>query len=110
MQDYETWIIDIGDEVIHRKASIGFTSLTDIEKAIYCFWVIDYAVRNSGTLEPMRELYPTAISELKAIAVKESWIMLSALLSIKNESEFCDNYYLSFDKACSELARNYAHT
>lgn len=102
--DAETWLLTAADEVHHKKAERGGASLTAAEHAIYCMWVIDYAVRNSGTLEPMRELYPGAGAELEAFARRSSLGRLGAWAkSIADEARFCETYEGSFPSACAEL-------
>ena len=46
--DNETWLIVEGDRIIEKKSKHGYESLTKLEKAIYCLWVVDYAVRTSA--------------------------------------------------------------
>lgn len=102
--DLETWLLEVGDEIIHKKVECEYVGLSDIEKAIYCLWVIDYAVRNSGTLEPMREIHETALAELVAFSHQEKLVGLSALLELAaDEAEFCEKYYGLFDGACAEI-------
>jgi len=37
----ETWVIEVGDRLIHKKARLGFDSLTDWERLVYALWVAD---------------------------------------------------------------------
>ncbi len=46
-EDFETWIIETGDAIIQKQSEQGKAPLSPIEQAVYCLWVIDYAVRNS---------------------------------------------------------------
>jgi hypothetical protein len=102
--DNETWLIEVGDEVIVKKSQSSYEALSEIDKSIYCFWVIDYAVRNSGTLGPLNELHPSAINELMDKAIKHKWIHLYNLLSASGqEKAFCELYYKQYDLACSEI-------
>lgn len=109
MDNNETWLIDTGDLVITRKADIGYEQLSAIEKAVYCFWVLDYAVRNSGTLEPVQEIRPTAIAELRRFSDDNSCVYLGDLLDKLtnrdklNEDELFDTYSLMFDQACNDI-------
>ena len=107
MADYETWLLDIGDTIIQRKASQGYESLSRPEKAIYCFWVVDYAIRNSGTLGPMEELHPSSMKELSAFASSEECSNLGALVAELNMSGASEAYYSAFPKVCSELEARY---
>ncbi|CAN0643918.1 hypothetical protein [Burkholderia cepacia] len=106
--DMETWLIDEGDRVIQKRSLEGFDSLTLIERVVYSMWVIDYAVRNSSTLEPMRELYPDAPHELEAFAASNNAANLLALLNLSsNEKRFCAEYQEPFDCACGDIRHNY---
>lgn len=104
MEDNETWLLDTGDLVIRKKIDTGYEALSDIEKAIYSLWVIDYAVRNSGTLIPVQDLHPMAIADLLAFARFRDCRLLSALFDrADNADEFCESYYDEFEGACGEL-------
>ena len=101
--DNETWLIYEGDRIINKKSHKNHEALTDLEKAIYCFWVIDYAVRNSATLEPMREIHESSITELIEFASNNDCNNLYSMLTISDEKIFCNNYLENFDKVCKEL-------
>jgi hypothetical protein len=104
--DAETWLLEAGDAVVEKKAEQGAGSLSALDKAIYCLWVIDYAVRNSGTLGPVQELYPGAKDELLAFARASRLDGLAAWLAgAGDEKTFCATYYRHFDGACGELRR-----
>ena len=103
----ETWLIYEGDRIIEKKSRESSDSLSSLEKAIYDFWVIDYAVRNSGTLEPMRELSENSLSRLKEFAKSNNCSHLYSMLELaRDENAFCDTYYQNFDNACNDL-RNF---
>lgn len=44
----ETWLIEVGDRVIPKKARVGLNRLTDWERLIYSLWLADYAMWNAG--------------------------------------------------------------
>ena len=103
-KDNETWLIDEGNRIILKKSSAGFDSLSSLEKAIYHLWVVDYAVRNSGTLAPMLELNEDSISQLSSFAQNNSCRHLYMMMELaKDEKDFCNNYYRNFDDACEDL-------
>ena len=109
--DNESWLIEIGEEIIEKKAAVGICALTNIEHAIYCLWVIDYAVRNSGSLEPVKELYPTAIKDLSNLSQTNSWLLNSKTAAeSENPAQFCSSYYESFENRCGELRSVYENT
>jgi len=102
--DMEAWLIDTGDEVIQKKSSMGMDALSHVERAIYCLWVVDYAVRNSGTLQPMVELYPKALVELQAFAASNGFSELGSLADgALEDAAFCANYYRHFEAASRDI-------
>ena len=110
--DNETWLIETGDLVIRKEVSSGLLSLSDIERAIYCFWVIDYSVRNSGTLGAVEDLYPDAFLELSQYARTNNLSHLALICETTNRSEegFCENYYRLFEAACDDIRAVYQRT
>lgn len=108
IDDIEGWLIDVGDCVIQKMAKVGVDGLSTIEVAIYAMWVVDYSVRNSGTLFPMTELYPEALEKLAAFAAENHLEALNALASAECDDEaFCDVFYQWFELATLELERLY---
>jgi len=101
--DMETWLIDAGDEVIQKKASTGLEGLWSVERAIYALWVVDYALRNSGTLLPISEIHSAALVELRAFAAISGLPALALLAgSAPDDAGFCDDYYRHFEMASQE--------
>jgi hypothetical protein len=102
--DMETWLIDAGDAMVQKKSLTGLDGLSPVERAIYALWVVDYAVRNSGTLLPMSEIYPTALAELRVFATISDLPALTLLAgSTADDAAFCDDYYRHFEMASREL-------
>ena len=113
VSECETWLIETGDIVTAKKARLGLSSLSDTERAIYCFWVIDYSVRNSGTLSELEALYPESLSDLNQFARDNHCAPLFQISSQKNETNgeyFFEKYYRLFDLACAEIRMLYEHT
>lgn len=100
--DNETWIIDAGDTVIIKKAASGLTSLTSIERLIYCLWVADYGMRNAGDLEAAGDLYADFQAEGARLATELSlpFTRESFALSIH---ELESQYHERFDRICDEI-------
>ncbi len=106
--DNDSWLIEVGDHVIQKKTSEGTESLSEIEMAIYCFWVLDYSVRNSGSLEEIEDIYPQAVNQLIDIFQKNKWRSSTFLaLAELDRNAFCRNYYAEFDQICNELRAAY---
>jgi hypothetical protein len=105
--DNETWLIELGDDVIEKKAKSGIETLTDYEKSVYCLWVIDYSIRNSGTLGALEDIHPDAISELEHLTSENNWL---SKFSIKEISSSEEAYYKNFEELCNELRSVQAST
>ena len=103
--DNETWLIDYGDEVIAKKASVGFDSLSPKEKTTYCLWVADYSMRNAGDLQSACDLYPEFLEEGLRLAKVMDLKKLIELFQ-NDKLEFEKNFFNLFNEACNEL-RNY---
>lgn len=104
----EGWLIDIGDEILRKKVSVGVKGLEPVEAAVYALWVVDYSVRNSGTLIPMTELYPVALQQLGKFATLNDLPALRLLaLGALDDELFCNKYYQWFEAASRELKRMY---
>ena len=104
----ESWLIEIGHDVIEKKTHVGLQALNKTEKAIYCLWVIDYAVRNSGSLAPIEDLHPGALKELEDYADAYGWKAVSSMLRLSADEEtFFSKYLDRFDSACGEIRAQY---
>lgn len=98
----ESWIVEFGDEVIAKKYSEGLDNLTSVEKLIYCLWIADYSMRNSGDLQTAFELYPEFLREglKQAQGMK---LQKSIELFECGKREFEEIYFELFDEVCNEL-------
>lgn len=100
--DSESWLIDTGDDIVRKIADADLKSLKRIEHAVYCFWVLDYAVRNSGTLFPIEDIHPEALSELRDAARASNWPLVLELTSM-DEPALVEEYYERFEATVSEV-------
>jgi len=66
--ELETWVIEVGGDVIEKEASQGRAALTSREKLIHCLWVADYGMRNAGDLETAADLYANFQTEAAKLA------------------------------------------
>lgn len=105
--DLEFWLLETGDAILNKKAVSGWESLTTTELAIYHLWVIDYAVRNSGSLELVADFQPDAVPLLQTFAKERQLAILADWLqTTSNETVFCNNYEASFNDACQQLKQH----
>ena len=108
--DNETWLIELGDLIINKESADGISCLNDIERAVYCLWVVDYSVRNAGDLGAVEDLYPDALSELHHFALTNQCSQLSLLsdpAAASAEEEFCERFHRLFDESCKEIRARY---
>jgi hypothetical protein len=104
MNDFtnETWIVDVGDEVIEKKAANGMDSLTPRERLIYCLWVADYGMRNAGDLETASDLYEPFQSQGSGAAMALNLPQTLSLFSLPRD-EMEQRYFDLFDGVCEEI-------
>ena len=103
-EDLETWLLEAGDKIIEANTAPGSKTLSAKDNAIYCMWVLDYAVRNAGSLDPIEDLYPRTLHELTAFARTNRLPLMSQwLTTVLDEEKFCDDYLDHFDAVCGEL-------
>jgi hypothetical protein len=100
--DNETWIIEAGDDVVHKKADHGRSSLTPLEQLIYCLWVADYGMRNAGDLDAAIDLYPEFQSEGRRLAGVLSLPFTLATFSLTSD-ELATQYFERFERMCDEI-------
>ena len=98
----EDWIIDAGDEIITKKASVGMAALSAMERLVYCLWVADYGMRNAGDLATAHDLYPGFQREAADLAQELSLPFTSESFSLP-AAAFQQQYFQRFDRICHEL-------
>ena len=102
--DYETWIIEFGDDIIHKEHEMGVSSLTPVEKAVYDLWAVDYAVRNAGDLEALEELRPAAAIDLAEFLRTIGQLDLASYMAgLSSSGTECDSYYVKFAELCETV-------
>jgi hypothetical protein len=100
----ESWIIEVGDVVIQKKAGTGIGSLSHIERLIYCVWVADYGMRNAGDLEAAHDVYSNFQPEAEQLARElglQHTLNAFALSTLDLQREYFDR----FEMICNELRR-----
>lgn len=100
--DNETWLIEIGDVVIRKKASHGVDSLLPWEHLVYCLWVVDYGMRNAGDLGTAADVDPHFHTEGKRLAAELALPLTRAAFALSKrdlERQYLDN----FESICDEM-------
>ena len=102
--DLETWLIEFGDDIIHKEHELGALSLSAAERAIYDLWAVDYAVRNAGDMEALEDLRPTAAIDLAEFlrTIGQSDLALY-MANLSSGGSTCDSYYARFAELCEAL-------
>ena len=102
--DLETWIIDFGDNIIHKAHEQGEMSLSSAEKAVYDLWAVDYAVRNAGDMEALEDLRPTAAIDLAEFLRTIGQLDLASYMAdFSSAGDKCNSYYAKFAELCKAL-------
>jgi hypothetical protein len=102
--DFETWILDRGDEIIRKEHEFGTESLSTLENAVYNLWAVDYAVRNAGHMEALEELRPKAAHDLSEYLASTGHAELAVfMLALATACDKCEPYYYRFNELCRAL-------
>ena len=100
--DHETWLLDTGDQVVAKKSAQGYSSLTPIERLVYCLWIMDYAMRNAGDLMAADDLHPSFLTDGKAAAQALGLPCSTAAFGLST-AELEQRYFSLFDELVSEV-------
>jgi hypothetical protein len=102
--DNETWLIEEGARVIHKRASLGFDQLTRWERLVYALWVADYGMRNAGRLETAKDVcedfQTVALEAAEALSLAKTRSAFSMTLVALEE-----NYFDQFEEICEEIRK-----
>ena len=102
--DNETWVIETGDAIIQKKASLGMAGISPWEALVYCVWVADYGMRNAGDLDTAEDVYAGFHLDARRIADELSLPVTHAVFSLpKNDLE--EQYFNRFDDMTYEIRR-----
>lgn len=101
--DWETWLIETGDQIIQKKAFGGLESLSSIEQLTYCLWVADYGMRNAGDLQTARDLYPNFQAEAAAIANELNFTHVAEAFAL-SLGDLESSYFSRFTDMCHEIS------
>jgi hypothetical protein len=98
----ETWLIEIGDAVIRKKASSGPASLLAWESLVHCLWVADYGMRNAGDLETATDVYSEFHTEGSRLASELELPLTKAAFAL-SKPDFEDQFFDRFESICDEM-------
>ena len=98
----ETWIIDAGDAVIQKKAREGVSSLSPIERLIYCLWVADYGMRNAGDLDAAHDVYADFQTEAVRLAQDMKLQATQSAFALPT-ADLQREFFERFEEICDEI-------
>ncbi|HQR41340.1 MAG TPA: hypothetical protein PLX97_01620 [Gemmatales bacterium] len=99
--DNETWLVEIGDAVIRKKASEG-AALLPWERLIYCMWCADYGMNNAGDLATAADVYKAFQSEGLQLATELKLPITMAAFALSRK-KLEKQYFDRFEAICDEL-------
>ena len=99
----ETWIVERGGDIVEKRAQ-GGSSLSTWERLVYCLWVTDYMMRNTGDFADAVDLYPTFQSDAKDLSRKLSVPLTYDAFSLSAD-QLQREYFDRFETMCDEIRR-----
>ena len=98
----ETWLIEIGDEIIKRRAADGKESVPDVDNLIFCLWVADYGMRNAGDLAGASQVDADFHTDGARLSKSLELPATQHLFGL-NSTKFHAEYFDRFESVCDEL-------
>lgn len=98
----KTWVIEEGDRVIRKKADTGAGSLTSYERLVYCLWVADYMMRNTGDFANAVDMYPDFQTDASSLAGQLSLPITRETFSL-SQCILQREYFDRFEAVCQEI-------
>ena len=104
ISENESWLVEAGGDVVEKKAKFGVQGLSASERLLYCLWVIDYCMRNSGDLVQVDLLHQNCIGEAKQLAKDLSLGEAEQAFSLP-ALDLEIQYEARFEAVCNEVKR-----
>jgi hypothetical protein len=98
----ETWIVEMGDAVIEKRARTGNSGLSAWERLVYCLWATDYMMRNAGDLANAVDLYPQFQSDAQDLSRKLRLLTTYEAFCL-SPAELERQYFQRFEAICNEI-------
>lgn len=102
LSDNQNWIIEVGDQIIQKRAAAGSPSLSLKERLLLCLWVADYCMCNAGDLSQSNILYEHWKQEAAQLAQQLSLAQTFAFFSLDEET-LALQYFERFEHICNEI-------
>lgn len=98
----QSWVVHRGGEVVDKKAQTGLSSLSDLERLIYCLWITDYMMRNAGDFANAEVMYPEFQSDAKQFAKQLGLARTQEAFSL-SQRKLRKEYFERFETICDEI-------
>lgn len=102
----ETWLIDTGDIVVGKMSVVGDSNRSKVERLVYCLWIADYGMRNSGDLDTALDWYPDFQREAVDLAGELGLAFTQESFSLPL-STLQNQYFERFERICNEIKSIY---
>ncbi len=100
--DNETWIVEIGAEVVEKRAEEGADALPPKDQLIYWLWWADYMMRNAGDFSNAEALDHDFQREISVNAEQLGLTFTQETFSLPR-ADLQDQYFDRFDRICNEV-------
>ena len=101
-EDNETWLLDVGAGIVQKKARVGYSALSPVERLTYCLWVADYGMRNAGDLVTARDLHSAFFEDARSAAIELGLARTREAFSL-SVTDLEHRYFALFDSLCREI-------
>lgn len=98
----ESWIVNRGGQIVEKEAHAGLSTLSDLERLIYCLWVTDYMMRNAGDFANAEDMYPEFQSDAKRFAKSLGLAQTHEAFSL-SQGNLQREYFDRFEAICDEI-------
>ena len=100
--DNETWVIEVGGDVVEKRAEVGFDAMSPRECLIYWLWWADYMMQNAGDFANAVALDHDFQQEIVLNADRLGLTFTKETFSL-SRADLQDQYFDRFDRVCDEV-------
>jgi hypothetical protein len=98
----ETWVVEVGGDIVEKRAKAGAGALSPRESLIYWLWWADYMMRNAGDFANADALEKDFQQEIALRAKELGFGYTEETFSLPRE-ELETQYFDRFESACDEI-------
>ncbi len=98
----ESWVANLVDGILEKRALGDAAVLSDWERLFYCLWVTDYMLRNAGDFANAVVMYPKFQTDAQQLAERLSLTKTFEAFSLP-AVELQHQYFDRFEAMCEEI-------